>query len=132
MHFSLLRSLVAASAPLALTACAVLALPPTDVAAPLPLAWQSGAAPSGADSAARLRAWWQRWNDPLLLALLDSAQQASPTVAAAATRVAQARQAVVAAGAATSTAHRRHRTEALSRQTAPPSGMYPPTRGSRG
>lgn len=102
MHFSLLRSLVAASAPLALTACAVLAPPPAEVAAPLPPAWQGSAAPTGADGAARLRAWWQRWNDPLLLALLDSAQQASPTVAAAATRVAQARQAVVAAGAAAS------------------------------
>jgi NodT family efflux transporter outer membrane factor (OMF) lipoprotein len=49
---------------------------------------------------AQLLAWWQQWNDALLVRLQDQAQQASPSVAAAATRVAQARHAVVASGAA--------------------------------
>ena len=85
--------------PLALVACAASA-PPPEVATPVPTAWH-GPMPQGAvGPAAQLKAWWQRWDDPLLLSLLDSAQQASPTVAAAATRVAQARQAVVLAGAA--------------------------------
>ena len=102
MRVSFFRPLAALGAPLALTACAVLAPPPAEVHAPLPTAWQGGTAPAGGGQAAQLKAWWQRWNDPLLLTLLDSAQQASPTVAAAATRVAQARQAVVGAGASAS------------------------------
>ena len=46
-----------------------------------------------------LRQWWQQFNDPVLLGLIDSAQAASPTVAAAASRIEQARAANVAAGA---------------------------------
>ncbi len=99
MRVSLLRPLAVACAPLALAACAVSA-PPPDVAAPAPTVWQTPGAPAPGGSAAQLKAWWQRWDDPLLLSLLDSAQQASPSVAAATTRVAQARQAVVLAGAA--------------------------------
>ena len=97
--------------PLALAACAV-STPAPEVDAPAPATWRAthsatqpptSQAPAGqahGGSAAQLKAWWQQWNDPLLLELLDRAQQASPSVAAAATRVAQARQAVVVSGAA--------------------------------
>lgn len=49
---------------------------------------------------ADLRSWWQQWNDPLLVELVESAQTANPTVASAASRIRQARAARVAAGAA--------------------------------
>jgi NodT family efflux transporter outer membrane factor (OMF) lipoprotein len=49
---------------------------------------------------ADLSAWWQQFNDPLLVKLIESAQAASPTVASAASRIAQARAARIAAGAA--------------------------------
>ena len=111
---------------LLLSACAV-SVPAPDVTVTAPASWMT-AAPTGQSTAtahagtsgtvdpaqqaalphagnpAQLRAWWQQWNDPVLLHLLDSAQQASPGVAAAATRVAQARHAVVSAGAAGSPA----------------------------
>jgi multidrug efflux system outer membrane protein len=66
-----------------------------------PPVWQ---APPPADAVAdpraeALRAWWARFDDPLLLALIDAAQQASPTVSVAGQRIAQARSARVAAGA---------------------------------
>ena len=93
--------------PLLLSACAV-SVPAPDVAVTAPASWMAAdpaqAALPHAGSPAQLRAWWQQWNDPVLLHLLDSAQQASPGVAAAATRVAQARHAVVSAGAAGSPA----------------------------
>ena len=91
--------------PLALAACAV-ATPAPQVEAPAPANWSAQAASAAGmahgGSAAQLKDWWKQWNDPLLLELLERAQQASPSVAAAATRVAQARQAVVATGAASS------------------------------
>lgn len=93
--------------PLLLSACAV-SVPAPDVAVTAPASWMTAdpaqAALPHAGSPAQLRAWWQQWNDPVLLHLLDSAQQASPGVAAATTRVAQARHAVVSAGAAGSPA----------------------------
>ena len=49
-----------------------------------------------------LNAWWNNLGDPLLVELINSAQAASPSISAASTRIAQARGAVVAAGAATS------------------------------
>ena len=44
--------------------------------------------------------WWQSLGDPLLVELIASAQAASPSVTAAASRIAQARSAVVTTGAA--------------------------------
>ncbi len=44
--------------------------------------------------------WWQSLGDPLLVELIASAQAASPSVTAAASRIAQARSAVVNTGAA--------------------------------
>lgn len=47
-----------------------------------------------------LAAWWQQFNEPTLLALIDAAQVASPTIASAASRIEQSRASRVAAGAA--------------------------------
>lgn len=49
---------------------------------------------------ADLRQWWRQFDDPVLLALIDAAQTASPTLASAASRIEQARAARVGAGAA--------------------------------
>ena len=49
---------------------------------------------------ADLSNWWQRLDDPLLVGLIDAAQNASPTVASAVMRIAQARATAVGAGAA--------------------------------
>lgn len=48
----------------------------------------------------QLSAWWKQWNDPLLSELVDAAQQASPSLASARSRLVQARATRVAAGAA--------------------------------
>ncbi len=100
-------TLTALLAPLLLAACAVGPAPrapslPTAAAAPS--AWQAPApqaafdeAPAPADGARR---GWRQFDDPVLDALQAAAQQASPSVAAARTRIAQARATRVAAGAA--------------------------------
>lgn len=49
---------------------------------------------------ADLTSWWQQLDDPVLVELIESAQAASPTVAAAASRIQQARATRIAAGAA--------------------------------
>lgn len=49
---------------------------------------------------AQMRAWWATLGDPVLLTLIDAAQAASPTVAQAASRRAQAQAALVGARAA--------------------------------
>ena len=91
--------------PLFLAACAVTA--PTSqvndqVAAkwysPLPVAAKADLPHQGSVTA--LANWWQSLGDPLLVELIASAQAASPSVTAAASRIAQARSAVVATGAA--------------------------------
>lgn len=46
-----------------------------------------------------LQTWWDRFNDPALSRLLAAAQQASPTIAAAKARIAQARSGFIAANA---------------------------------
>jgi outer membrane protein, multidrug efflux system len=51
-------------------------------------------------SVAALANWWQSLGDPLLVELIASAQAASPSVTTAASRIAQARSAVVNTGAA--------------------------------
>ncbi|MGC9561916.1 efflux transporter outer membrane subunit [Brachymonas sp. M4Q-1] len=57
----------------------------------------TGAQAPGLDA---LYDWWGRWNDPALLTLIGAAEEASPTLATAAARIAQARAAVVGAQAA--------------------------------
>ncbi|MCX7223320.1 MAG: TolC family protein [Burkholderiales bacterium] len=63
-----------------------------------PVAWQQPL-PHGGDIVA-LGNWWSQFNDPVLLELIDSAQQQSQSMAAAALRIAQARAVLVTANAA--------------------------------
>jgi NodT family efflux transporter outer membrane factor (OMF) lipoprotein len=65
---------------------------------PLPAAWQ--APRPDASPATDLARWWQQFDDPLVATLIERAQAASPSVAAARSRIEQARAARVAAGAA--------------------------------
>jgi len=66
------------------------------VDAGVPLAWQA-AVPTAVSTASE--GWWSHFQDPHLLALIEAAQTASPTLAAVAARLEQARAAQVAAGA---------------------------------
>jgi NodT family efflux transporter outer membrane factor (OMF) lipoprotein len=97
VYSSALRTALLAGAPLLLAACAVTA-PPPKVAAPTPAAWQA-ATPHQA-SLTDLNAWWQQQGDPVLAQLIAAAQQASPTLSAARSRIFQARAQSTAAGAA--------------------------------
>ena len=99
LKYSLLLS------PLFLAACAVTAPTAalndqvaTEWYSPLPAASKSDLPHLGSVKA--LSNWWQSLGDPLLVELINSAQAASPSVTAAASRIAQARSAVVATGAA--------------------------------
>ena len=90
---------LALALPLALAACQ--SLPPRQTEAPAPTHWRAPAPmqlPHGG-STPQLLSWWQDWNDPVLLQLVQSAQQASPTLAQAAARIAQARAMAVGARA---------------------------------
>jgi NodT family efflux transporter outer membrane factor (OMF) lipoprotein len=77
-------------------------------AGPVPLATPGGAEPPPQWYAplphngrlADLRSWWQQFDDPVLVELIESAQTASPTIASAASRIQQARATRIAAGAA--------------------------------
>lgn len=86
-------------AALALSGCASLAPATPIAAAPVPAAQWQAPLPA-ADPSADLRRWWQQFNDPLLARLIDAAQAASPNLAAARSRIEQARAARVAGGAA--------------------------------
>jgi outer membrane protein, multidrug efflux system len=69
--------------------------PPVPTVAP---AWQAPLPHGG--SAEGLAQWWQRFDDPLLPGLIESAQAASPTLASARARIERARATVTATGAA--------------------------------
>ncbi|MGE8317708.1 MAG: efflux transporter outer membrane subunit [Comamonas sp.] len=95
-------------AALAVLAAAVLAgcalqRPPASIDAPVPAQWHT-AQPAGdvphAGSVPDLARWWAQAGDPALAAFIDAAQAASPTVASAAARIAEARATQVQAGAA--------------------------------
>lgn len=86
-----------ACTPLVLAGCA-LTPPPARVDASVAAAWQAPLPHGGAVDG--LAAWWARWNDPLLVALVERSQALSPTVAQAASRLAQARAAQQTARAA--------------------------------
>jgi len=96
MRNSRLRALWLAF-PLLLSACA-LPRPPEQVTAPTPAQWTTPLPHGG--SLPVLADWWRQLDDPLLVELIDAAQAASPTVASAAARIAEARASRVAAGAA--------------------------------
>ena len=92
----LVRIVCIALAPLALSACAL--APPAQVSMPVPPQWQASLPHNG--SLTDLNAWWRQQGDPLLAELIGSAQAVSPTVAMAASRLAQSRAERVGAGAA--------------------------------
>ncbi|QNK67948.1 efflux transporter outer membrane subunit [Variovorax sp. PAMC26660] len=72
--------------------------PPAQVEAPLPAQWHAPLPHGG--SLASLADWWRQLDDPLLVELIAAAEAASPNVASAAARVAEARSTRVQAGAA--------------------------------
>ncbi|MRW83092.1 efflux transporter outer membrane subunit [Pseudoduganella sp. FT26W] len=80
-----------------LSACAVQG-PAAHVDPLAPPQWQAPLPHNG--SQADLATWWRGQADGLLVQLIESAQSASPTVASAASRIAQSRAERVAAGAA--------------------------------
>ncbi len=84
--------------PVWLAACAVQP-PPGPVALPIPADWQAPLPHHG--QLQDLSRWWQGLGDPVLVDLIDAAQQVSPTLASAASRLAQARAAEQMAAAAT-------------------------------
>lgn len=83
-----------------LAACTPLRVAGPDYVAPTavaPAGWHA-AQPHGA-SATELSRWWQQFDDPLLVRLVEAAQSESPSLAQARVRLAQARAVLVAAGA---------------------------------
>lgn len=80
-----------------LAGCAV-SRPPSTVPAASPAGWHAPLPHQG--RLADLQRWWLQLDDPLLAELIDASQAASPTLATARTRIAEARAARTAAGAA--------------------------------
>jgi NodT family efflux transporter outer membrane factor (OMF) lipoprotein len=78
------------------TGCAVRGPDPVPAPSP-PAQWQAPLPHEGAVGG--LATWWAQFQDPLLVELVESAQQASPTVASARSRIVQARAARVGADA---------------------------------
>jgi len=72
--------------------------PPATVEAPFPAQWHAPLPHGG--SVASLAEWWRQLDDPLLVELIAAAEAASPNLASAAARVAEARSTRVQAGAA--------------------------------
>jgi multidrug efflux system outer membrane protein len=91
------RLLTAAAALLWLAGCAV-PRPPGSVTTDAAPRWYAPLPHGG--TLTDLTRWWQQFNDPLLVDLIEAAQTASPTVATAGARIAQARAARITAGAA--------------------------------
>ncbi|GAC1599455.1 MAG: efflux transporter outer membrane subunit [Ramlibacter sp.] len=94
-----IRRLALVTLPLWLAACAV-PTPVQRVAVAVPGQWSAPLPHRG--SVADLSAWWEQFNDPLLVQLIESAQAVSPTVASARSRIEQARATRTAARAALS------------------------------
>ena len=97
-HFSRL----ALFAPLLIAGCATwqapLQTPPDAVPITAPAAWQSPLPHNG--KVTDLAQWWAGLNDPLLVQLIDAAQQTSGSLAQARARIAEARATRVGAGTA--------------------------------
>ena len=91
------RLLAAMACTLTLGGCA-LTLPPARVSSLVAPQWQAPLPHQG--EVASLSQWWRQQGDPELVALIEAAQAASPTVAQALARVASARAAQVTANAA--------------------------------
>jgi multidrug efflux system outer membrane protein len=88
---------LAVAVTLALGGCA-LSGPAQKVPDPAPLQWQAPLPHQGTVSG--LSGWWRAQGDRLLAELVEAAQVVSPTVATARSRIAQAREQRIAAGAA--------------------------------
>lgn len=71
---------------------------PAVTAAEAPPQWYAALPHNG--TLTDLTLWWQQFNDPVLIELIEAAQTASPTVAKAKSRIEQARATRIAAGAA--------------------------------
>ena len=97
-RFQLLRAVSAVATLVALGACSTGPLPLSSAADTAPAQWQAPLPHSGQLTV--LKAWWQQFNDPLLVQLIDAAQAVSPTLASATSRIEQSRATRVAAGAA--------------------------------
>ncbi|MFN0163641.1 MAG: efflux transporter outer membrane subunit [Burkholderiales bacterium] len=67
---------------------------------PQPLATQWHAPRAHGGDADALKSWWRRFDDPVLIELIDAAQQASATLVQAAARIERARAEAIAAGVA--------------------------------
>ncbi|MDQ0590762.1 efflux transporter outer membrane subunit [Variovorax paradoxus] len=96
-----LRSIAALCLPLCLglgLAGCGLTRPPAAAPAPFPAQWHAPLPHGG--SLASLADWWRQLDDPLLVELIAAAEAASPNLASAAARVAEARSTRVQAGAA--------------------------------
>ncbi len=91
---------LAAAVALLLAGCASTATAPAATVASVstPAQWQTPLPHGG--QLGDLQRWWQQFNDPLLVQLIDAGQSASPDLAAARSRIAQARAARTASGAA--------------------------------
>jgi multidrug efflux system outer membrane protein len=72
--------------------------PPAQATAPTPAQWNAPLPHDGSTIA--LADWWRQLDDPLLVELIEAAEAASPNLASAAARVAEARSTRIAAGAA--------------------------------
>jgi NodT family efflux transporter outer membrane factor (OMF) lipoprotein len=94
---SIFLRVTALAVAMTLGGCAVQG-PAQQVDALAPRQWQAPLPHNG--SRADLATWWRAQSDGLLVELIESAQAASPTVASAASRIAQSRSERVAAGAA--------------------------------
>ena len=81
-----------------LSACTTHPPPPHVAAAAVPPAWQAPLPHGG--QVEQLAQWWARTNDPVLVSLIDAAQNVSPTLAQARSRVQQARATQVTSRAA--------------------------------
>ena len=98
-RFPLLRAASAAVSLVALGACSTGPAPAPDVLSrAAPAQWRAPLPHRG--QLTELQAWWQQFNDPLLVQLIDAAQAVSPTLASATSRIERSRATGVAAGAA--------------------------------
>jgi multidrug efflux system outer membrane protein len=100
------RKKVRMKIPLLIAACLLVAgcatgMPPASVTPTLASQWKEPLPPvPHGGTLADLSRWWQQYDDPLLVRLIDAAQEASPTLASARSQLEQARATRAAAGAA--------------------------------
>ena len=90
--------LSAALATALVTGCASAPPAAPPLSSELPAEWQAPLPHAGELTA--LSQWWQQFDDPVLLQLINAAQAVSPSIASAASRIEQSRATRVAAGAA--------------------------------